>query len=155
VNLFKSLLFLIVAPGVVAGLVPLAWLRSGPRIEFGFLSYLAILFWIIGIGTLLWCFWDFAQKGRGTPAPIDPPKELVVSGLYRYVRNPMYVGVFVTLIGHFLWFGYWVLLGYAFFFLIPVHLFVTQYEEPNLRGRFGASYEKYLSEVPRWLPRFR
>jgi len=61
----------------------------------------------------------------------------------------------MALLGHFLWFGYWTLLAYAFFFLIPVHLFVTQYEEPNLRGRFGASYEKYLAEVPRWLPRFR
>ena len=151
----KSLLFLFVAPGMVAGFVPLAFLRSGPRIQTGLFSWLAFPLWVVGIATLLWCFWDFVQKGKGTPVPLDPPKELVVSGLYRYVRNPMYVGVFIVLIGHFLWFGYWSLLAYAGLFLIPVHLFVTLYEEPGLKKRFGAAYEKYLAEVPRWFPRFR
>jgi len=98
---------------------------------------------------------DFAQKGKGTPAPVDPPKELVISGLYRYVRNPMYVSVLLIIVGHFLWFGYWNLLVYAGFFLVVAHLFVTLYEEPNLGKRFGSSYENYLKEVPRWLPRFR
>ncbi len=151
----KSLLFLILAPGIVAGYVPLALLQTGAQVRTGLFSYLAFPLWVIGSATLLWCFWDFVQKGKGTPAPIDPPKELVVSGLYRYVRNPMYVGVLIILIGHFLWFGYWGMLVYAGLFLILVHLFVTLYEEPNLKGRFGAAYEKYLNEVPRWLPRFR
>jgi protein-S-isoprenylcysteine O-methyltransferase Ste14 len=151
----KSLLFLVVVPGIVAGLIPLTLLQNGPQFQTGVFSYLALPFWITGIGILLWCFWDFSRKGKGTPAPIDPPKELVVSGLYRYVRNPMYIGVFLVLIGHFLWFGYWALLVYAVFFLIPVHLFVTLYEEPNLKQRFGSMYEKYLSEVPRWIPKFR
>jgi protein-S-isoprenylcysteine O-methyltransferase Ste14 len=154
-NLFKSFLFLLIAPGIVAGWIPLAWLRSGSQVQTGILSYLAFPLWIIGIATLLWCFWDFAQKGKGTPAPIEPPKELVVSGLYRYVRNPMYVGVFIILIGHFLWFGYWGMLAYAVLFLVPVHLFVTLYEEPDLKKRFGPAYEKYLNQVPRWFPRFR
>jgi protein-S-isoprenylcysteine O-methyltransferase Ste14 len=152
---FKSLLFFILAPGTVAGFIPLMFLRNGAQVNIGFLSYLAPLFWIAGIGTLIWCFLDFVQKGKGTPAPLEPPKELVVSGLYKYVRNPMYVGVFLVLIGHFLWFGYWGLLIYAFIFLIPVHLFVTLYEEPHLKKTFGESYEGYLRRVPRWIPRFK
>ena len=150
---FKTLLFLIFVPGVVAGYVPLALLRYGAQMEFGLFSYLAFPFWLFGSFMLLWCFWDFVQKGRGTPAPIDPPKELVVSGLYRRVRNPMYVGVLAVIFGHFLWFGYWNLLIYALVIFSAFHLFVTQYEEPNLKKRFGAAYEKYLMEVPRWIPR--
>lgn len=150
----KSILFFILAPGTVAGLIPLLFFRNGSQLNTGVFSYLAIPFWIIGIGTLIWCFWDFVQKGKGTPAPLDPPKELVVSGLYQYVRNPMYVGVFIILLGHFLWFGYWNLLIYAGIFLIPVHLFVTLYEEPYLKKTFGASYEEYIKKTPRWIPRF-
>ena len=150
---FKSILFFILAPGTVGGLIPLLFFRNGSQINTGVFSYLAFPFWIIGIVTLVWCFWDFVQKGKGTPAPLEPPKELVVAGLYKYVRNPMYVGVFLVLIGHFVWFGYWNLLVYAGIFLIPVHLFVTLYEEPHLKKTFGAEYEAYCKKVPRWLPR--
>ena len=150
-----SLLFFILAPGMVAGVIPLAFLRTGSQIQTGFLSYLAFPLWLIGIAMLIWCFWDFLVKGRGTPAPIDPPKELVVSGLYNYVRNPMYVGVLLVIIGHFLWFGYWNLLIYAGVVFIAFHSFVTLYEEPNLKQRFGAGYEDYLTKVPRWIPRFK
>src|SRR3989304_3750492 len=101
----KSLLFLIVAPGIVAGYIPLALLRRGSQIETEVFAYLAFPLWLIGLLVLLWSFWDFLVKGRGTPAPIDPPKELVVTGLYRYVRNPMYVGVLLALSGHVLWLG--------------------------------------------------
>ncbi len=150
-----SLLFLIVAPGMVAGYIPLVLLRGGSRIETGFFSYLAFPLWLIGSIILLWCFWDFTFKGRGTPAPIDPPKELVATGFYRYVRNPMYVGVLAILIGHFLWFGYWNLLIYAIVVFIGFHTFVAYYEEPTLQRKFGASYEDYLKRVPRWIPRFK
>src|SRR5436190_9603005 len=109
----KSLLFFILAPGMVAGVIPLTLFRNGPRIQTSFFAYLAYPLWLIGVAILLWCFWDFLVKGRGTPAPTDPPKELVVSGLYKYVRNPMYVGVFLVVIGHFLWFGFWNLLMYT------------------------------------------
>jgi len=153
--IIKSILFFILAPGMVAGLIPLMFFRNGNQLNTGIFSYLAFPLWVIGIVTLVWCFWDFVQKGKGTPAPLEPPKELVVSGLYKYVRNPMYVGVFTVLIGHFLWFGYWNLLIYAVIFLIPVHLFVTLYEEPYLKKNFGVIYEKYLNEVPRWFPRFK
>lgn len=150
----KSILLFILAPGSVAGLIPLMFFRNGNQINFGIFSYLAFPLWAIGFITLVWCFWDFAQKGKGTPAPIEPPKELVISGLYQYIRNPMYIGVFIILLGHFLWFGYWNLLIYAGVFLIPVHLFVTLYEEPHLKKTFGVSYEEYLKKTPRWIPRF-
>jgi protein-S-isoprenylcysteine O-methyltransferase Ste14 len=151
----RSFLFLILAPGVVAGYIPLALLRNGARIETGVFAWLAFPLWIIGGVILLWSFWNFLAQGRGTPAPIDPPKELVAAGFYRYVRNPMYVGVRAAILGHFLWFGYWNLLLYAGIVFLAFHAFVTYYEEPNLKKRFGAAYEDYLKRVPRWIPRVR
>jgi protein-S-isoprenylcysteine O-methyltransferase Ste14 len=152
---FKSLLFFILAPGMVAGYIPLALMRGGSQLEMGFFSYLAFPFWLIGSVILLWSFWNFLFQGRGTPAPIDPPKELVATGFYRYVRNPMYVGVLAIIIGHFLWFGYWNLLIYAVVVFIGFNAFVTFYEEPTLKRKFGVSYEDYLKRVPRWIPRIR
>lgn len=151
----KSLLFLILAPGVVAGYIPLALLRNGAQIETGVFAYLALPLWMMGGVILLWSFWNFFAQGRGTPAPIDPPKELVAVGFYRYVRNPMYVGVLATILAHFLWFGYRNLLLYAGLVFLAFHAFVTFYEEPNLKKKFGPAYEDYLSRVPRWIPRFR
>jgi protein-S-isoprenylcysteine O-methyltransferase Ste14 len=151
----RSILFFILAPGMVAGFIPLGLLRTGPHLQTGLFSYLAFPLWIIGIGMLVWCFWDFLDKGKGTPAPIDPPKELVVSGLYNYVRNPMYVGVLLVIIGHFLWFGFWSLLIYTLIVFLGFSSFVIFYEEPNLKQRFGAGYDEYLKRVPRWIPRFK
>ena len=151
----RSFLFLLLAPGMVAGYIPLVVLRQGPRLETGLLAYLAVPLWLVGGFILLWSFWNFLNEGRGTPAPVDPPKELVVAGFYRYVRNPMYVGILAAIIGHFLWFGYWYLLVYAIVIFLAFHTFVTLYEEPTLRGKFGAAYEDYLKRVPRWIPKFR
>lgn len=151
----KSLLFLIVAPGMVTGYIPLALLRRGPQLGTGFLAYLAFPLWVTGGSILLWSFWNFLIQGRGTPAPIDPPKELVATGFYRYVRNPMYVGVLLIIVAHFLWFKFIGLIVYAVLAFLVVHLFVTLYEEPTLRKKFGASYEEYLRRVPRWIPRFK
>ena len=95
----RSVLFLIVAPGMVAGYIPLGLLRWGPQIETGVFAYLALPLWLIGGMILLWSFWNFLHEGRGTPAPIDPPKEFVAVGFYRYVRNPMYVGILAMIIG--------------------------------------------------------
>jgi protein-S-isoprenylcysteine O-methyltransferase Ste14 len=153
VTALKSLLFFIFAPGMVAGYIPLVLLRRGSQVETGLLAYLAFPLWLIGLVILLWSFWDFLVKGRGTPAPIDPPKELVATGFYRYVRNPMYVGVLAMIAGHFLWFGYWNLLIYAIFVFVGFNTFVTYYEEPTLKRKFGAAYEDYLKKVPRWIPR--
>ena len=152
---YKSLLYLVFEAGLFALYIPLAFLRSGSRIETGMISLLAIPLWLIGGLTVLWCFWDFTFRGRGTPDPTDPPKELVTTGPYRYVRNPIYVGVVLIFLGHFLWFGYWALLIYMVSAFIGVHFFVVLYEEPTLKRKFGAAYEDYLRKVPRWIPKFR
>jgi len=153
-TVLKSLLFLIAAPGIVAGYIPLALLRAGPQIGTGILAWLAFPFWGMGMIILLWCFRDFIVKGRGTPAPIDPPKELVVDGFYRHVRNPMYVGVILILAGHILWFKTVWLAVYTVVIFLVVHSFVTLYEEPTLKRKFGAAYEHYCRSVPRWIPKF-
>jgi protein-S-isoprenylcysteine O-methyltransferase Ste14 len=106
-----------------------------------------------GAAFYLWCAWEFAAAGLGTPAPIDPPKVLVARGLYRVVRNPMYVGVLLVLLGESLVFGSWALLRYAVLVWLCFHLFVVLYEEPALRRKFGASYEGYRKRVWRWTPR--
>jgi protein-S-isoprenylcysteine O-methyltransferase Ste14 len=92
-------------------------------------------------------------RGRGTLAPVDPPKRLVAAGLYRWVRNPMYVAVVWTLIGHALWFASGALWIYTALVFAGFHLFVTLYEEPSLERRFGESYLRYREAVPRWIPR--
>jgi len=152
---YKSLLYLVVEAGLFALYIPLTFLRTGPRIGTGVISLLAIPLWLIGTLIVLRCFWDFTIKGRGTPAPIDPPKELVITGFYRYLRNPIYVGVLLIFLGHFLWFGYVVLLIYTVSAFIGVHSFVVWYEEPILKKKFGAVYTEYLKRVPRWFPKFK
>ncbi len=112
---------------------------------------------VLGFAVALKCVWDFGWTGRGTPAPVAPPKKLVVVGFYRYVRNPMYLGFFVG------WIGLWVVFGRANVVAITVAalvvlgtaLFVRLYEEPTLRKMFGADYEEYCKNVPRWMPRAR
>ena len=151
----KSLFFLIFVPGLFVGYIPLAFLLTGSYIVTGILFYLALPLWLIGGVVVVWCFWDFLTKGDGTPAPFDPPKELVVSGLYNYVRNPMYIGALLMLVAHFLWFGYWGLLIYTGFFFLAFHLFVLNYEEPTLKKKFGRSYTNYMKRVPRWIPKFK
>jgi protein-S-isoprenylcysteine O-methyltransferase Ste14 len=153
-TVLKSLLYLIFEAGVFALYIPLRLLHNGPRLDIGMLSFLAIPLWLMGSVIILRCFWDFTFRGRGTPVPADPPKELVVTGFYRYVRNPIYVGVILIFLGHFLWFGYWSLLTYTLLSFLGVHLFIVLYEEPALKKKFGASYEEYLKNVPRWIPRF-
>jgi protein-S-isoprenylcysteine O-methyltransferase Ste14 len=119
--------------------------------------WLAALPSVLGFAVALRCVWDFGWTGRGTPAPFAPPQRLVVVGLYRYVRNPMYEGFAAG------WIGLWVVFGHASPLAIAavaavalaVHLFVVFYEEPTLRGKFGADYELYCRNVHRWWPRVR
>ncbi len=152
----KSLLFFILVPGLLVGYLPW-WLASSdaPLFSTGLLRYLALPLWILGWAFMLWCFWDFTFRGRGTPAPVDPPKELVAAGLYRYVRNPMYVAGILILLGWMIWSPSLPLILTPLLFFTATHLFVTLYEEPNLRERFGSSYENYLQHVPRWFPKFK
>ena len=153
--LLQSLIFLIITPGLAAVRIPLVFLRTGPQIKATVFAYLAVPLWLTGAFILLTSFWNFVLEGHGTPAPVDPPKELVTTVFYRYIRNPMYVGIILILIGHFLWSGFWLLLAYASLVLVFMHLFVICYEEPTLKKRFGAAYDNYLKKVPRWIPRFK
>jgi protein-S-isoprenylcysteine O-methyltransferase Ste14 len=109
----------------------------------------------IGIGVVLLgtCIWEFARRGRGTLAPVDPPTTLVVQGLYRYVRNPMYLSVTMIVLGEALLTGSRALLAYWAVWFLAVNLFVIGYEEPTLRRRFGPAYDRYRATVGRWLPR--
>jgi protein-S-isoprenylcysteine O-methyltransferase Ste14 len=117
--------------------------------------YLGISLIGIGAAGLLWCIWEFYSQGRGTLAPVDPPKNLVIRGLYRYVRNPMYVSVVTILLGEAIMFRSAAVLIEAGVFFAMAHLFVVMYEEPALRRQFGASYERYSQTVGRWIPRYR
>jgi protein-S-isoprenylcysteine O-methyltransferase Ste14 len=150
-----SLAFLVVAPGVVAGLVP--WLLSGWEASdtwFG-LRALGLALIVAGIACLLEAFARFVLEGLGTPAPVAPPEHLVVGGLYRYVRNPMYLAVGATIVGQALFLGRPILFAYAAVFAAAVVAFVRLFEEPTLTQQFGVEYEEYRRAVPRWLPRVR
>lgn len=145
----KNLAFTLVVPGTVAGYVPWLIVRGQPISSRGYLMASLVLFTVAGT-IYLWCVWDFASFGRGTPAPIDAPKKLVVRGLYRYTRNPMYVGVLTAIVGWAVLFQAPSVLLYALGIGGIVHLFVVFYEEPHLRRVFGAEYDAYCSRVGRW-----
>ncbi|MDD5544864.1 MAG: isoprenylcysteine carboxylmethyltransferase family protein [Acidobacteriia bacterium] len=151
--LLKTILFTLLVPGSVTVLIPY-WLlgRRWPK-PVGIYSYLGIIPLLLGAIFYLWCAWDFAAAGKGTPAPIDPPKDLVVRGLFRYVRNPMYVGIISIVLGEALLFDSGVLLEYAGICFLLMTFFVLLYEEPALTKKFGESYEQYCSNVPRFIPR--
>lgn len=149
--LLKNLVFTVVVPGTVAGYIPWLIARGEPIGSLGCLLASLVLFTVGGM-IYLWCVWDFASFGRGTPAPIDAPKRLVVRGLYRYTRNPMYVGVLTVIVGWTVLFQTLPLLLYALCVGSVFHLFVVFYEEPHLAQIFGTEYEQYRSRVGRWFP---
>jgi len=147
-------LFLLIAPGTVAGLIP--WWITGWRFSGGewLGAEIAGALLILGaVGVLVESFARFAWKGLGTPAPVFPTRHLVVSGLYRFVRNPMYVAVASAIFGQALLFVSLRLVGYGVLVWVCFHAFVVLYEEPTLRKTFGAEYESYRVQVPRWIPR--
>ena len=150
--LLKNLLFTVIVPGTVAIWVPL-WIEAGSPAASGPARLGAGALLALGAGIYAWCVWDFAAFGRGTPAPIDAPKRLVVRGLYHWSRNPMYLGVLCVILGQAAWFGSGALLLYALAVAACFTCFVRFYEEPTLRRLFGAEYEDYCSRVGRWLPR--
>jgi protein-S-isoprenylcysteine O-methyltransferase Ste14 len=151
----RSLLWALLLPGFFAGYVP--WQFFGlarVHLDFGTpVQLLGLLCMGAGAGLLATCIWEFARSGRGTLAPADPPRQLVVRGLYRYVRNPMYLSVSAIVLGEALLTRSWALLLYWGVWFLAANLFVRGYEEPALRRRFGASYEGYTRRVGRWLPR--
>ena len=151
----KTLLWSVFVPGTIMILVPYLLLtyvsETFPLSLHGF-RYFGLIPMALAALIYLRCAWDFPFTGRGTPAPFDPPKEIVVRGPYRYVRNPMYVAVMLALTGEALLFEAASLLIYAALAFSFFHLWVVFYEEPTLRRKFGDSYREYCRRVPRWLP---
>lgn len=153
-----SVVFFVIAPGTVAGWVPYAlsdWKVAPPLLDVQAIRIIGIVIAAAGLAGLIECSVRFTVKGHGTPAPVAPPDLVVVTGLYRHVRNPMYVAVVSIVVGQGLFFGSVAVLEYAIAVWLVFHLAVLVYEEPTLRKQFGPSYEWYRSNVPRWWPRMR
>ena len=153
----RSVFWTILLPGLYAGYIPWRYFGvSQVQVDLASPLHLAGLT-SIGLGTalLLACIWEFAHSGRGTLSPADPPRELVVRGLYRFVRNPMYLSVTLIVLGQVALTQSRGLLLYWSIWFVAVNLLVRGYEEPALRTRFGPSYDDYTRRVGRWLPRFR
>jgi protein-S-isoprenylcysteine O-methyltransferase Ste14 len=153
VNILKTLLFTVLVPGTVAGFAP-GWIRGAwPTDAPPWAVAAGTLALAAGLAVYVWCAWNFATVGQGTPLPLDPPRVLVARGLYRYSRNPMYVGVLLVIVGQAVWARSVPLLEYAAAVAVSFHLVVLLVEEPVLRRSFGASYEDYVSRVHRWFGR--
>lgn len=153
-----SAIFLVLAPGTLAVYVPWTlghWHLASPLLGFFPFRVLGALLITAGLPALLDSFARFALQGLGTPAPIAPPQHLVVTGLYRYVRNPMYVAVTSLVLGQGLFFGNVRVLEYGLVVWLGFHLFVLGYEEPTLRHKFGAEYDEFCANVRRWAPRLK
>jgi protein-S-isoprenylcysteine O-methyltransferase Ste14 len=151
-----SAIFFVLAPGVVAGLVPwwlTGWRFVEPLPYWAPLRLLGALLLVAGVGVLLRAFVQFVSEGIGTPAPVAPTERLVVGGLYRCVRNPMYLAVLSTIAGQALLLGQLSLLLYGVLIAAAFVVFVAGYEEPTLRDRYGAAYDEYRRTVPAWWPR--
>jgi protein-S-isoprenylcysteine O-methyltransferase Ste14 len=152
----RSLLWTILLPGFFAGYVPWRVFGIG-RVRSEWLTPTSVLGLIgIGVGVVLLaaCIVEFARSGRGTLSPVDPPRYLVIRGLYKYVRNPMYLSVTTIVLGEVLLAHSTALASYWAIWFVGVNLFVIGYEEPTLRRRFGRSYDDYTEQVGRWIPRF-
>ncbi|MEX0897637.1 MAG: isoprenylcysteine carboxylmethyltransferase family protein [Steroidobacteraceae bacterium] len=148
----RNLVFTLVVPGTVAVYLPLYFTGDLPVGPTGAVVTGSVLI-LIGAAVYLSCQWDFARFGRGTPAPIDAPSKFVSRGLYRHVRNPMYLGVLTVILGWATVFRATALLWYGLGVALMFHLFVLIYEEPHLRRVFGREYEEYCARINRWLPR--
>ena len=153
-----SAIFLVIAPGIVVGYIPwriCRWHVEAPLAGIVSFRILGVLLIAAGLPVLLDSFARFAVQGLGTPAPIFPTRHLVVSGLYRYVRNPMYFAVVTLILGQGLFFGDIHVLEYGIAVWTAFHLFVLIYEEPTLRNTYGSEYEAFCANVHRWVPRLR
>ena len=153
-----SALFFVVAPFLAAGVIPWWINRWEFRLAFFDLQLtraIGVILIVAGVPGVVDSFARFALQGLGTPAPVAPPQHLVVTGLYRRVRNPMYVSVVAIILGQALLFGDWRLIVYGAVFWLACHVFVLLYEEPTLKRTFGPEYEAFRANVPRWIPRLR
>ena len=151
----KTLLWSVFVPGTVTIVVPYLLLHSrfdSWRLDAAGFRFFGLIPILIGVVIYVWCACEFTFVGKGTPAPFDPPKELVVKGPYRCVRNPMYVFVALTLIGEAIFFGATILVLYAAIAVIICHLWLLLHEERSLKRRFGEPYQRYCDRVSRWIP---
>lgn len=149
-------IFFLLAPGIVAGVMPwwiTRWRMRGDATDWIALRAIGVALLVVSVPVLVRAFWQFAAEGLGTPAPVAPTKHLVVGGLYRYVRNPMYLAVLGAISGQSFLLAQPVLLAYAAVILTAFVSFVRWYEEPTLARQFGADYDAYRKAVPAWWPR--
>jgi len=154
----RTLIFVVVLPAAVLVYIPNRILAASSGLPSFDLGWFKLAGWVpiaVGAAVLVWCWVGFVAEGRGTPAPYDPPRQLVTGQLYRWVRNPMYVALVIVLLGESVAFQSLALLVYAGVVWLGCYLFVVLYEEPALHRRFGAAYDTYRGQVPRWLPRLR
>ncbi|MCI0330675.1 MAG: isoprenylcysteine carboxylmethyltransferase family protein [candidate division Zixibacteria bacterium] len=156
--LIRTLVYATLFIGFVLVYLPAQVLSSagiGKPERLGVVQFAGMFICAVGAVIAVWCILAFALEGRGTPAPFDPPRKLVMRGPYRFVRNPMYLGAGLALAGAALFYESASLLAYTAGFLLLMHLFVVLYEEPALRRSFGEEYENYCRRVRRWLPKVR
>jgi protein-S-isoprenylcysteine O-methyltransferase Ste14 len=152
-TLFRAITYAALFISLVLVFLPaqvLRWAGVARPADIGAPQVVGIIFVVLGGALAIWCVLAFATLGRGTPAPFDPPRLLVVRGPYRFVRNPMYIGAAVALVGASLFYESVALAGFTLLFLLTVHMFVIFYEEPVLRRKFGADYDDYSARVRRW-----
>ena len=154
----KSAVATILVPGTACFVVPyciLTALHVPLTPPLGILHIIAIFVAGLGLCMVVWVSTAFVRQGKGTPIPINPPTRLVASGLYRYVRNPMYVGALLIILAEAVYFRSAWLVLYALGLWAALHIALVVFEEPQLKKRFGAYYEQYLKTVPRWIPKIR
>jgi protein-S-isoprenylcysteine O-methyltransferase Ste14 len=156
IAILGSAIFFVVAPCALAGLIPWSitrWEFRPPFLGLELTRVIGVILILAGVPGLVDSFARFALQGLGTPAPIAPTRNLVVTGLYRYVRNPIYVAVVAIVLGQAVLLGDWRLIVYGALLWLAFHLFVVAYEEPTLEQTFGGEYEAFRANVPRWIPR--
>ncbi len=155
-NAIKTLLYMGSMHGFFTYYFPWQLASHDPGVvNTDIVRWLGIPLWLTGTLLILYCSIVIIRRGLGTPAHLDPPKTLLVTGPYRYLRNPIYLGSLLIQLGTILWFGSTLLLPYFLFFIIAYHILIVFFEEPVLHKMFGAVYEEYVKEVPRWIPKLR
>ena len=155
-NALKTILYMGCMHGLITFYIPYQLAsRDVSFFDTGIFRYLAFPFWILGAWIIVQCSLDIINRGRGTPAHLDPPRELLIHGWYHRLRNPIYFGAEIFQAGFIVWFGsVWAFI-YTLLLFLTFHFLIVAIEEPILRNTFGAVYEEYCRTVPRWIPRFK
>lgn len=153
-NALKTILYMGGMHGFFTFYLPFQLAGLGSSLsDLGSLRIIAFPLWIVGSWIIIQCTVDIIRRGDGTPAHLDPPKALVVTGLYRHVRNPIYVGALLVQMGTIVWSGSVLLILYFLCFIVAFHILIVFFEEPVLKRMFGPAYDEYRRNVPRWVPR--